>query len=442
MRIEELVSELNPWWGDPGARAARAFPVRRDAQPKLRDHLLQLSDRRALALAGPRQVGKTVILRQALDDLLDSDWPATNVTYFDFSDARVTEAILPNRIADVVPSGVTEDLPRVLLFDEISRAFNWDLWLKNVVDHGGFRVAVTDSAASLLRTGTRESGQGRWTELRIEGLSFSEALRFQVPGGEASRESLRRRPGAWDQYLQAGGFPAYLQVDDIDLVREELRENLGNRAVVRDLVQAGVDVERARALFVYLVQESGAIFKVGDRASQLGADPRSVHDWLRLLEDAGLVSRLPRFAVKPSHRMRSDPKIYASDHGLIWALSLVSSRAPEVRAKVFEAVAFRHLRDLARPFGRSLSYFRQHDDLEIDFVLELPSRRIAVEVTSRGGVSESRIERIQKAATALRADSSFLLYGGITGSRRDGVVVLPFVDFLLEPGAALEMEET
>lgn len=439
--MEELVSELNPWWSDPSVRVARAFTARRDLQPKLLGHLLHLSDRRAWAIAGPRQVGKTVMLRQTVDDLLDQDWPPGNITYFDFSDARVTEGIIPSSITDVVPSGASEDLPRVLLFDEISRATNWDLWLKNVVDRGGFRVAVTDSAASLLRTGTRESGQGRWDEVRVEGLTLQEAIRFIASEGEEPVETLRRRGGLFRQYIQAGGFPAYLRVDDLDLVRQELRENLANRAVVRDLVRSGVDVERARALFVFLVQESGSVFKVGDRARQLGADTRSVHDWLRLLEEAGLISRLPRFAVRPSRRMRGDPKIYASEHGLIWALSLVSSRSSEVLSKVYEAVVFRHLRDLSRVFGRSLSYFRQRDDLEIDFVLELPSKRMAIEVTSQQGVSRSRIERIRRASAELEADSSYLVFGGVASSRKEGVSVLPLVQFLLDPAGALGLEE-
>jgi hypothetical protein len=441
MRMEELVAELNPWWTDASARPGRSFPVRRDVQPRLLSQILELSDRRALALAGPRQVGKTVMLHQAVDDLLDRGWPPANITYFDFSDARLTEGILPNVIAEVVPSGIVGHLPRVLLFDEISRATNWDLWLKNVVDRGGFRVAVTDSAATLLRAGTRESGQGRWDELRLEGLTFLEALRFTALEGEEPPETLQRRPGLFNQYLKVGGFPAYLHVDDIDLVWQELRENVANRAVVRDLLRSGVDVERARALFVFLVQESGAIFKVGDRARQLSADTRSVHDWLRLLEEAGLVSRLPRFAIRPSHRMRSDPKIYASDHGLIWALSLVSSQPEQVLAKVFEAVVFRHLRDLSQAFGRSLSYFRQRDSFEIDFVLESPSRRIAIEVTSQRRASESRIQRIREASAELRADSSFLVFGGITRADQDRVSVLPIVDFLLDPAGALDMEE-
>jgi predicted AAA+ superfamily ATPase len=375
-----------------------------------------------------------------IDDLLDRDVPPANITYFDFSDARLTEEILPNAVAEITPSGAVDELPRVLLFDEISRAINWDLWLKNVVDRGGFRVGVTDSAASLLRSGTRESGQGRWIELQIEGLTFDEAVRVVAIEGEPRRDTLRRRPGLFDQYLAVGGYPAYLQVPDHHVVWEELREELVNRAVVRDLLRSGVDVERARNLFVFLVRESGAIFKVGDRARQLDADPRSVHDWLRLLEEAGLIARLPRFATRPSRRMQSDPRFYASDHGLIWALSLMPSRDPAVRAKVFEAVVFRHLREILRSSEGELSYFRPRNDLEIDFVLDLPTRRVAVEVTSSPTIKDSRVERMIKASSEVGAATSCVVYGGHVLTERRGIPALPLVDFLLDPAGSLGLE--
>lgn len=441
MEIEDLAVDLNPWWDDSVARAARRYTARRDLQPRLVDHLLHLDDRRAFAVAGPRQVGKTVMLQQTVDDLLDQGWPAANITYFNFSDERLTrDAILPNSVAEVVPSGTVEDLPRVLLFDEISRATNWDLWLKNVVDRGGFRIGVTDSSASLLRTGARESGQGRWVELRIEGLTLPEALRFAAREGEESRETLQRRPDLFEQYLGVGGYPAYFQVPDHRVVREALREDLG-RAVVRDLLRSGIDAERARALFVFLVQESGAIFKVGDRARQLEADPRSVHEWLRLLEEAGLISRLPRFAKRPGRRMQGDPRFYASDHGMIWALSLMPSQDTRIRAKVLEAVVFRHLREIERTFEADLTYYRVRNDLEIDFVLDLPSGRYAIEATSSPKIKEGKVERLIAASSELGVDAAILVYGGYVVKTMGKVRVVPLVDFLLDTAGILDLEE-
>jgi len=80
-----------------------------------------------------------------------------------------------------------------------------------------------------------------------------------------------------------------------------------------------------------------------------------------------------------------------TDHGLINAFAMAGASDQRVRSRAFEAVVFRHLRDLARQHDGEISYFRQKDDLEIDFVLELPGRRVAVEATSSGAVRERKV---------------------------------------------------
>lgn len=444
MIVEDLVTSLNPWWRDPGTRGARAYPVRREIQPRLLERLLDLADRRAFALAGPRQVGKTTILLQLVDDLLDGGWPAGNITFFDFSDARLTEEIVPSDVVEVRPATLQDDHPRVLLFDEIHLGLRWDRWLKNAVDRGGHRIGVTDSAASLLRTGGVESGQGRWDEYRIEGLGFREALSLSGEPADSPEQVLQRLPNMLERYLAIGGFPELIAEEDFRRIRRRIREDIAQRAIYRDLEQAGVDVDGVRRLFVFLAQESGEVFRLRPRAEQLQNDHRTVKRWLRLLDEAALVVRLPRFGVRASSRMRAPEKIYAADHGLVSAFAVTSASEERVRSRVFEAVVFRHLRDLTRERAREreggLSFFRQRNDLEIDFVLELPERRVAVEVTSSGTVPERKIERLGRAADELGAEERFLVSGGVTEAVRDGVRVLPLREFLLRPERVLERE--
>jgi uncharacterized protein len=155
MILGELLQDLNPWWRDATVRRARGYPVRRDLQPEILARVRRTEERRAMVLLGPRQVGKTVLLLQVVDDLLEAGWPPQNLTYFDFSDDRLTEPVTAREVAEVQPVGFNPDHPRVLLLDEIRSAPRWDLWLKQAVDHRLGRIVVTDSAAGLLRDGAR-----------------------------------------------------------------------------------------------------------------------------------------------------------------------------------------------------------------------------------------------------------------------------------------------
>lgn len=440
MDLTDLVRSQNPWWTTPGARASEGYPIRRDVQRVLSRQIQRLEDRRAVALVGPRQVGKTVALLQAVDELLDRGWPPGNVTYFDFSDARLTREVIPSQIAEITPPSLDPEQPRALLFDEISRAVRWDLWLKTVVDRGGFRVGVTDSASSLLREGNRESGQGRWDEVRVEGLSFSEALRFFGGSEDPPERIYAANPEYLERYLWTGGFPEHLleavgsPLGRLEIARR-LREDVVESAVYRDFARYEVSAESVKNLFIFLVEESGSIFNAAQRARDLERDRRTVQRWLSLLEDGGLVAQLPRFATRPSRRLRGagSPKVFAADHGMVAALSTVDVTDPEVRGRLFEAVVFRHLRDLARARPGRLSYFRPDDDLELDFVIETDGRKVGLEVTSTSSVRPRKLARVRRAAEALGAEHVFIVHDGISASEEGGVRQVPLSRFLLAP---------
>ncbi len=225
--------------------------------------------RRAAIVVGPRQVGKTTLLIQLANELLSQGWPAGNVTYFDFSDDRLVEQISPRSVVSVSSVARQSDLPGLFLLDEISKSKNWAAWLKQAVDTRRDRFVVTDSAAGVLRGGAVESGQGRWDELRIEGLSFGEFLRFNAPG-QSAQETLQLSPNSVERYLTVGGFPEHALSDEYNQVRDLVRKDIAERAILRDLLSLGLDVERLRKLFVYLIRDSGAIFNASTRARDLG----------------------------------------------------------------------------------------------------------------------------------------------------------------------------
>ncbi len=437
MSLTDLIQDQNPWWRDGSIRRARGYPVRRDLQPRILRRVLRTDDRRAVVLLGPRQVGKTVLLLQLADDLLAGGWPAQNLTYFDFSDDRITGDVTAREVVEAEPVGLDPAYPRVFLFDEIRSAPNWDLWLKQAVDARVGRIVATDSAARLLRDGARESGQGRWDEIYMEGLTFREFIELHGQPGEEVEVILRRAPNLHERYLALGGFPEYVLQEDFPEVRRRLRSDIAERAILRDLSGLGVDVERVKDLFVYLLQDSGAELNAEARARDLGADPRSVREWSRLLSDTLLVSPLERFNRNAAAGLRSKSKIYAADPGLVMAFAPLPVQDASVRAKVFEAAVYRHLRETARELEGRLSYFRQAEDLEIDFVLEAQGGLIAIEVTSGLRVRADKLERLRQAARRLGTDRRLLVHGGVIEEMAEGVETVPVQRFLLDPGSFL-----
>ncbi|HYU30734.1 MAG TPA: ATP-binding protein [Thermoanaerobaculia bacterium] len=438
MILSDILQDQNPWWRNRAIRRAWLFPVRRELQPKVLSQIVRFDDRRAVVLLGPRQVGKTVLLLQLADDLLEAGWPPQSLTYFDFSDDRLTERVTARDVAEIQPVGLDPAHRRVLLFDEIRQAPRWDRWLKQAVDHGRDRIVATDSAASLLRDGSQESGQGRWDEIVLEGLTFREFVRLYAGLEEGPGEALLDTPDLLDRYLTLGGFPEHARSEDFSEAHRRLRHDIVERALLRDLAGLGVDVQRIKDLFVYLIRDSGGEFNAEARGRDLDADRRSVQEWVRLLSDTLLIVSLERFVEYAAAGLRSRPKIYAADPGILQAFSVLPFGDAAVRARSFESAVFRHLREVSRETSGEVGYFRHRDDLEIDFVLHHGGHRIGVEVTSSPRVRSDKLERLKKAGRALEADRLFLIYGGLVEESFEGGRALPLARFLLDPGTALE----
>lgn len=443
--LSAILEDINPWWREPGARKARRWPVRRGVHQRLLDQLARLGDWRAQVLLGPRTVGKTTLLKQLADDLLDRGWPAQNLTYFDFEDDRLTREVRSEEIALLRPPGANPKLPQVFLLDELRQVPRWDRWLKRAVDNQVGHIVATDSAASLLR---EESGQGRWDDIFLEGLTFREFAALnagpRAPDAGSSAPRTERPLAAADpelveRYLALGGFPAHAVSLDYPLVRERLRGDVADRAIRKDLAGRVEDPERVRRLFVYLVQQSGGEQNASDRAADLEVDPRTVSKWIDLLQGTLLIAALPRgtTSTKASARLRGRAKLYAADHGLVNAFTEAPTRDLGVRGRVFEAVSYRHLREVERARGGSLSYLRWNDGLEVDFLLEIGRERFAVEVTQSIQPKPDKRKALERAAERAGAGRAVLVHGGPAEGEVEGIQFVPIGTFLADPWAAL-----
>lgn len=457
MDISGILGAHNPWWDDAGARPLRAArSQQRDAFTALWTHVTDREGARAAILVGPRQVGKTTLLLQLIDRALDEGWPPGNLTFFDFSDDRLVDTISPRAIIEARPRGLRGDRPRLFLLDEIQEAVQWQRWLKTAVDEArrtepGVRPVfiATGSSAVTLSEGGVESGQGRWDEISIEGLTYAEYLKLSARLGEDPSDVLNREPGIFERYLVMGGFPEHVLTSRPLEALLRIRQDIVERAILRDLRRTGTDVDRVKRLFVYLVTDSGQIWNATDRSSDLRANPKSVDAWLEILEATHLVHRLADDRTqrgKAAAKLRAQPKIYAADHGLLTAMSYAPDPLDDsaIRGQVFEAVVFRHLRDVARRNGARLTYFRQPErgregDLEIDFVLRIGrTKPIVIEVTNSKEVDGRKINRMRRAADVIEAGRRIVVTGGLTRGQHEDVRLIPIHEILREPDQVLE----
>lgn len=457
MSFLDLLPTLNPWWASSTARRQSQHPRRRALFATLLRAVSEPEpDRRAVVLAGPRQSGKSTLLGQIVDHLLDGGWPPANLVYYDFFDSRGAPSPPLDAVVDHLPPSSSSSAPRLCFFDEVTRAPSWAASLKRLVDDArrspgtpAHRYIVSDSAASILHVGMQQALQGRTIEHRLSGLSLREFLALTSSRDEPAAETLRRVPGAFERYVSLGGFPGLALFDDYEEARRLIRADIAELAIARDLDREGVDVSRVRDLFAYLVRDSGAVFNAAERARDLATvetsvDVRTIRKWMDLLEQCCLVARLEPWSpldkrTKAVRQLAARPRIYAEDHGLVAAFDPRPDplSRDQVRERVLETIVFAHLRELQRRTpGRRITYFGDSSG-EIDFVVDGASDSVAIEVTASAS-GDRHVSKTLKACTRAGIARALVVHTGNVERSGDGWQEVSLPRFLLDLDSFLE----
>jgi len=330
-------------------------------QRQLRPRLLEALDSSpAVALLGPRQVGKTTLALEIGDTrpsiYLDLESSADRAKLAD------PEAYL----------AAHED--ELVILDEVHRAPELFQQLRGLIDRGRRRgktvgrFLLLGSASVDLLQQSGESLAGRIAYLE---LGPFDAIEVQA----ASLDTLWAR----------GGFPSsFLAASDAASFR--WRQDFIRTYLERDIPQfgPGLPTETLRRLWTMLAHNQGDLLNAANLARALSVDGKTVARYLDLLVDLLLVRRLPPWHRNEGKRLVKSPKIYVRDSGIVHALlrleSLEDVLGHTVAGGSWEGMVIESIL-AAAPDWTNASFYRSSAGAEIDLVLELPhAQRWAIEI--------------------------------------------------------------
>ena len=184
-----VLQGFNPWW----VGKTQALPeFRRLAFNICHQHLVDVSLRRAVLLSGPRRVGKTTILWQTAQHLIEKGRNPKSVFYLSL-DHPILKLLPLSEILRMYHETIhPEGREVVLLLDEVQYSADWDLQIKHLIDHKSeYRILATGSASVTHREKLSESGVGRWIQVPIPTLSFYEFLQVRREDTSQIPDNLR-----------------------------------------------------------------------------------------------------------------------------------------------------------------------------------------------------------------------------------------------------------
>lgn len=270
-------------------------------------------------LSGIRRSGKSSILLRCKERLAAQGVPDSAILHINM------ELLVNERFRDIhllnaeVHEAFNKNGGKVYLFlDEVQEIPGWEKLVGSLLAEGVADLTVTGSNAHLLAGELATLLSGRYVEFPVYPLSFREYCNF------FSLESGRE---AFLKFLQSGGFPGLMELDQKDEARRQYLEALLDSIVLRDVVARHKlrDVDLLRRILLFVADSVGSPVSARSVAAFLKSQRRSVsvesiYNYLDHLFEAFVVDQARVYDVRGKKLLETGGKIYFTDLGLRHAL--------------------------------------------------------------------------------------------------------------------------
>lgn len=189
-QVLKILNAYNPWWKKSQIPSDYLKEMKRTAYFEAERIITNKSVRRFIILSGARRVGKTTILYQLIQNLIQQNINEKNIIYLSLDNPILKFGTL-DKIMDIYLNNIAPIGEIYIFFDEIQYAKEWNNWLKVFYDQNkNWNIIATGSASPLINRGITESGVGRWVTITVPTLSFYEYCKLVDDKQEIDMEQL------------------------------------------------------------------------------------------------------------------------------------------------------------------------------------------------------------------------------------------------------------
>lgn len=357
----------------------------------LYDKLIQHLPKKEFSIVtGPRQTGKTTLLRQLEEHCRKQDLPTLMINL-------ENKSILSELIDH--PLNLLKFLPRtenrtIVFIDEVQYHPDPSNFLKLLYDEHAAKIKViaTGSSAFYLDQRFKDSMAGRKRLFLLMTCSFDEYLSLSgKPELVPELERLENEKGAkssnieylkneWEKYLIFGGYPAVITEPERGEKIERLNE-IRDAFVRRDIQDAAVSNEIAfYQLFRILAGQTGKLLNTNELASTLRIKHDTVQNYLSVLQKCFHIGLVKPFYKNLRKEIVKMPKVYLYDNGMRNALlnNFNSIQSRSDRGELWENYIFKVL--VEKHGAEMVHFWRTTGGNEVDFILPYLQIPKAIEV--------------------------------------------------------------
>ena len=326
-------------------------------------------------LVGIRRAGKSSILSQVKDILLQNGATEKQIISINFESLEYAKIRTRDKMIDLLQNLITKDKHYYVLLDEVQLVEGWDEAVNGLYADGKCDIYITGSNSKLLSSELSTYLTGRYLEIQVYPLCFSEALEFKKARGIKTTDLKTE----FDDYMNKGGFPilhAYnYSLEDGDKIVEDIYTSI----IYRDLIERkGIrNTELLARVVQFVFDNIGNIFSAKSISDYFKnelrkIDPETIYNYIKLLEEVFVLYKIKRYDVRGKTILKTQEKYYLGDVGLLYALN---GRKDSYKNGVLENLVYLELisKGYTVHIGKNL-------DKEIDFIAEKKGQKMYIQV--------------------------------------------------------------
>lgn len=397
--VIEILKKWNPWEKEIESG------IRRE---EYTNNIVSFIERKEIiVLKGIRRAGKSTIVKQLIQELLNKGTDKKQILYINLEDYGFADDLnigLFDIIFDEYKKYTQNKKKTYFFIDEIQKITSWEKWIRTKYDIGeNIKFIVTGSSASLLSREFSTLLTGRNISFTIIPLSFKEYCFF------TKKEDL-------DEYFLYGGFP------EVVLEKSNEKKNYLLQQYFEDIIHKDIidrynirNTKQIINLARYLISSSGSKVSVNKLSKVFGIAKDTLAMYITYLIDAYLLSEVNYFSysAKIKHEVSKLPKLYSLDNGLI---NVVTTKYSKNIGQMFENSVFIKLFEKYK----EISYWGELSS-EVDFVIN----KTAINVTSTDKIPKREYKGLEEFSKKYKNFTLIIISKSV---KKEGVI--PIKDFL------------
>lgn len=427
--LSEILAQNKHWKNDKSFFEAKKY------KRKLFSELVKyLPERQILSVVGLRRTGKTILLKQLIQRIIEEDGVKPgNILFISFDEALVTSKLALNNYLDVFLENILkkESVEKIYIFlDEIQYIDKWQHILKRYYDiHQNIKFVISGSSSLFLKKKTTESLAGRIYEFKLHPLSFEEFLeltganteligeyrKYSFSIGNLTPEHIQddyslflARNGNilkdyFEEYLLYYQFPEMVLQKDKDKIIKYISESIYRKTIEYDIPKLfGVEkIDELKFLFQILVNENSSLIEFKTISAEAGIEENTLKKYVSYFQESFLVNLLYNYSKSFRKSKRLQKKGYIASSNFFMAVRSDWTENPILRSQYFGSLAETYVFNLLKENYQYLSFYRKGKD-EVDFVASDDYRNLGahklIEVKYTNEIKWSDIKFIDRIA--------------------------------------------